>query len=337
MTTNRNSGKTPVGVVGVGSMGKHHARVYEAIPDADLVGVTDDAEEQAVQIADKYGTTAYDIDELLERVEAVSVAVPTEYHLEIGRRCLEAGVDTLIEKPIASSVPEAEQLIKVADDYDAVLQVGHIERFNPAVQTLNEFVDELDIISVEAKRLGPAPVRHISDSAVLDLMIHDIDIMLSLIDEPVVAISGGGVRENRHATATLTFESDIIGRLTASRLTQKKVRKLNIVATNCLVELNYMDKSIDIHRQSRPEYITEDTDLRYRHESLVERPMVDSTEPLVNELRSFIEAVETQSDPVVTGDDGLWALFLATKVDQLRVEEDQTEMDISTGTEVRLD
>jgi len=310
-----------VGVVGVGSMGQHHARVYESLPEANLVGVADADADRAAEIAAQYGTAAYDLEGLLDRVDAVTIAVPTQYHLDIASTCLEADVDVLIEKPIANSVPEAEELIEIAEANDRILQVGHIERFNPAVETLQEFIDELDVVSVTAKRLGPPPKRHIDDSAVLDLMIHDIDIVLSLLDETPQTVSGAGVKQNRHATATMTFDSNTVANLTASRLTQKKIRTLDIVAEECLVRVDYMSKDVEIHRQSRPEYITNEEDIRFRHESIVERPMVDSTEPLVSELSAFIDAVSNRTTPVVDGEDGLTALQLARHIDQFRVED----------------
>jgi predicted dehydrogenase len=153
-------------------------------------------------------------------------------------------------------------------------------------------------------------------------MIHDLDIVVSLLGESPQTVSGAGVQQNRHATATLTFASDTVANLTASRLTQKKVRTLDVVAEECLVRVDYMSKDVEIHRQSRPEYITDDTDIRYRHESLVERPVVDSTEPLVNELSAFLTAVKDRTTPVVDGEDGLRALQLAMEIDRFRIDGD---------------
>jgi predicted dehydrogenase len=339
MTTNTTSSDaTAVGVIGVGSMGKHHARVYEALPEANLVGVTDADPDRAAETAATYGTTVYEFEDLLEHVSAVSIAVPTRYHYEIASECLEVGVDVLIEKPIANTVREADKLIQEADEHERILQVGHIERFNPAVQTLQEFVDDLNIISINAERLGPPPGRQITDSAVLDLMIHDIDIVLSLVGASPATVSGAGVRENRHATATLTFDSNVVANLTASRVTQQKVRELEVIAEDCLVRVDYMSKEVEIHRQSRPEYLTDDEDVRYRHESIIEQPMVDSTEPLVNELSSFIESVRERSQPVVDGNDGMQALQLANHIDQFRVDNSDDVDPLGQPTsEVHLD
>lgn len=312
--------RIPVGVIGVGSMGQQHVRVYESLPGANLIGIVDESTKRANDIAAKYGTKTYELEALLDCVAAVTIAVPTEYHFELTMMCLNAGVDVLIEKPIAASVSEAQKLVQSATAHEQLLQVGHIERFNPAIETLQQFVDDLNIVSLDAERLGPPPTRQINDSAVMDLMIHDIDIVLSLLGEMPQTVSGAGVRENRHTTATLMFPSETIATLTASRLTQKKVRTLTIVAESCAIQLDYISKDIEIHRQSCPEYITDDTNIRYQHESLVERPAVDSAEPLANELSAFLKSIRKQTSPVVDGKDGLRALQIAEQIDQSQVD-----------------
>jgi len=325
-----------VGVIGVGSMGKHHARVYNSLDGVNLVGVTDVDEERAADVAAHHGTDAWPLHSLIKAVDAVSIAVPTEYHHEIASKCLENDVDVLIEKPLVRDLSEGSELIRQAETTDAVLQVGHIERFNPAVLALENILQAKNIIALNAERLGPPLERDISDSAVLDLMIHDIDIVCSLVGNSPTSIIGAGVRGNRHATATLTFECDIIAELTASRLTQKKIRKLDIVTEDCLVRVDYIDRSIEIHRASTPEFIQEDENIRYRHESIVERPMVDSTEPLQNELSSFVEAVRERSQPAVTGEDGLEAVHIAQQIDESD-EMGASEVVVPDFREVSLD
>jgi len=317
-------------------MGKHHARVYGALDGVNLVGVTDADEERAEEVATQHGTDAWPLDSLIEAVDVVSIAVPTEYHYEIALKCLQNGVDVLIEKPFVRDLSEGVELIRLAESNDAVLQVGHIERFNPAVLALDDILQDKSIVALNAERLGPPLQRDIRDSAVLDLMIHDIDIVCSLVGDSPTSIVGAGVRENRHATATLTFECDIIAELTASRLTQKKIRKLDIVAEECLVRVDYIDRSIEIHRASAPEFIQKDENIRYRHESIIERPMVDSTEPLRNELSSFVEAVRERSQPAVTGEDGLEAVHIAQQIDEAD-EVGASEVMVPDFREVSLD
>ncbi|WP_293033583.1 Gfo/Idh/MocA family protein [Natronococcus sp.] len=302
------------GVVGAGSMGENHARVYSELRTVDLVGVTDRDREVAGRVAAEYGTDAVSLEALLERADAVTVAVPTHAHAEVVSRCLEAGVDVLVEKPIAGSVEEGRVLAERAREYGRVLQVGHIERFNPAVGMLEELVEDLEIISVEAERLGPPINRDALGNVVFDLMIHDVDVVGALLDRKPTSISAIGAADGRYATATMEYD-DIVATLTASRVTQKKVRKLTVTARECLVEVDYLEQSVLIHRDSYPEYLTDDGQNRYRHESVVERPRIATSEPLRCELESFVEAVRTGTEPEVTAEDGIAALETVQEID----------------------
>jgi predicted dehydrogenase len=317
---NTNGADLPVGVIGVGSMGQNHARIYDQLSRTSLVGVFDVDDEQAAEIAAEYGTSPMEMDELLDAVSAVSIAVPTQFHFDVAKQCIEAGVATLIEKPIADDPSEGTELQELAATADVPIQVGHIERFNPAVQTAQKIADDLEIIAVNAKRLGPPLDREIKDSAVLDLMIHDIDIVLSLVDGEPESVTSNGVQQNQYATTTIEFDSGPLATLTASRLTQQKVRTLEITTEECVIEIDYIDQSVEIHRQSMPSYIEEKEGVRYRHESVVERPTVPSEEPLQSELDSFVTAVMTNSTPEVSIADGVRALELAQKIDSLARE-----------------
>ncbi|WP_306058680.1 Gfo/Idh/MocA family protein [Natronococcus wangiae] len=303
-----------VGVIGVGSMGQHHVRVYDELAAANLIGVFDVDAGRANAIAEQHGTTATALETLLERVDAVSVAVPTARHYEVATACLEAGVPTLVEKPVADDLETGRKLRAKAAAAGVPVQVGHVERFNPAVETLETILDDLSVIGVTARRLGPPPTRRIDDSAVLDLMVHDIDVVLALLGEEPIAIESCSVADDRHAAALLEF-SDAMASLAASRLTQRKVRTLEITAETCLVEVDYLDQSIEIHRRSVPEYVESGGGVRFKHESLVERPYVPTVEPLRNELASFLGAVRTGETPAVTIDDGLAALEIARRIE----------------------
>ncbi|WP_252698802.1 Gfo/Idh/MocA family protein [Natronosalvus vescus] len=316
--TDENAAQYPVdvGVVGVGTMGEHHARVYDNLPTANLVGVYDVDVEHAREVADRYDVAATDLRSLLEQVDAVSVAVPTPFHYNTVTTCLDANVAVLVEKPVVDNLEDGKRLKSAVRRSGVPVQVGHIERFNPAVQALSEIVPDLSIIGVKAERLGPPPKREIADNAVLDLMIHDIDVVCSLLGESPTTVGSAGVADNKHASALLKFDSGAIASLTASRLTQRKVRRLQITAESCLIELDYLDQSIQIHRQSVPEYVHQNGDVRYTHESIVEHPRVPNEEPLRNELESFLETVATGTTPDVTLDDGLTALKIATQIDR---------------------
>ncbi|MGQ3414373.1 Gfo/Idh/MocA family oxidoreductase [Natrinema sp. LN54] len=304
------------GVIGVGNMGRHHARVYNELPDVELVGVYDVDYEQASRVAEKNGTQPRELDELLDRVDVVSIAVPTQYHSEIAKQCIEQGVHLLIEKPFVEHHDQGKELLAMADRNEVVIQVGHIERFNPAIIALRDIVSDLDIISVNARRLGPPLERHMNDSVVKDLMIHDIDILFWIVDEPVASVATFDSDE-AYTTANFEFEDGTVASLTASRVTQRKVRELTITAHSCQVVVDYIDQSVEIYRHSLPEYIEENGDVRYRHESIVERPMVDNAEPLKSELSSFLESVRTGNRPHVTGEDGLRALEYVTTIERL--------------------
>lgn len=303
-----------VGVIGVGTMGQHHARVYDELEEATLVGVFDVDAERARAVAERHGAAAVDLETLLERVDAVSVAVPTGYHRAVATTCLEARVPVLVEKPVVADPEAGRELRATAEAAGVPVQVGHVERFNPAVEALAGIVEELSVVALAARRLGPPPARRIEDSAVLDLMIHDIDVVLALLDEEPVDVTGCGTAGNRHAGALLEFP-EAMASLTASRLTQRKVRTLEVTAEQCLVVVDYLEQSIEIHRRSVPEYVERAEGVRFRHESLIERVRVPNDEPLRNELASFLETVRTGSTPEVTIDDGLAALEIARRIE----------------------
>ncbi|MEY7850823.1 Gfo/Idh/MocA family oxidoreductase [Natrarchaeobius sp. A-rgal3] len=305
-----------VGVVGVGAMGENHARVFSELRTADLVGVTDHDIDVARRVAAEYGTESLEIGSLLERCDAVTVAVPTHAHYETVSRCLEAGVHVLVEKPIAETVEQGRTMAKLARNAGLVLQVGHIERFNPAVQTVGDLIDDLDVISLEAERLGPPIDRAAPGNVVFDLMVHDVDIVASLLEDDPESISAMGTEDGRYATATMGY-GDVVATVTASRVTQKKVRKLTVTARECLVEVDYLEQSVLIHRDSYPEYLVDDGKRRYRHESVVERPRVDNGEPLRHELESFVETVREEAEPTVTAEDGISALETVQRIDAL--------------------
>jgi predicted dehydrogenase len=311
------------GVFGVGNMGSHHARVYGELQDVDLVGVHDADDERAERVATDSGTTALPAEDLLDRVDALSVAVPTEYHFEVARRAIERDVAVLVEKPIAATVEEGRRLVDLADERSVPLAVGHTERFNPAVRTLADVVADLDVVALDARRLGPPLDRTNGESVALDLMIHDLDVALSLVGGEPTLVEAAGARDNRYVSATVRFD-DVVGSFRASRLTQRKVRRLVLTAEECTVTVDYIDRSVQVHRRSLPAYVETDGDLRYRHESVIERPFVENGEPLAAELRSFVETVRTGATSAVTGEDGLRALSLARTIDERATERRQT-------------
>ncbi len=302
------------GVIGVGAMGENHARVYSESRGVTLAGVADLDEELARCVATEYGTTATSVDGLLESCDLVSVAVPTAGHYDAVRRCLEAGVHVLVEKPLTADLDRGAELASLARENGLILQVGHIERFNPAIRTATELIRDLDIIAIDAKRLGPPVDRTTTDRVTLDLMIHDVDVVQSMLGDRPTAIAATGTADGQHATATLEFD-DVVATVTASRVSQRKVRRLTVTARDCLVEVDYLDQSVLLYRDSFPEFVSDESGNRYRHESVIERPEVKNREPLRAELESFVTAATEGTEPAVTADDGLRALETVREID----------------------
>jgi len=271
--------------------------------------------------------------ELIEATEAVSIAVPTAHHYSTARECIAAGVHVLVEKPFVAEPSEGRELVALAEEHDVTIQVGHVERFNPAVSAVIDILDDREIIALDARRLGSPRERDIKDGAVMDLMIHDIDVMLSCVDEDVDLVNAVGAREGRYVDAQVRFGGGTVASLTASRVTQRKIRELTITARDCWIVVDYIDRSVEIHRQSPERYEPSD-DARHTkfhsrvwrrgiesNEGIIEQPMVGGGEPLKNELAAFVECVRTGGEPVVTADDGLRALEIARTIDRLATDE----------------
>ncbi len=309
-------GESPlkVGVVGVGSMGSNHARIYHELPETTLVGLADADEGQARDVATRYNTSVLDVDELLATAEAVSIATPTQHHYDMAMAAIDRDVHLLVEKPFVETPARGQELIDRAEQRGLTLQVGHVERFNPAVQTALDVTADQDIVAVDARRLGPPINRGISDGVVLDLMIHDIDVLLALVGCDVDRVASTGAREGQYFDAIIRFENGVVGGLTSSRVTQRKVRKLSITTGDSQVEVDYLAQSIEIHRQSYPAFVESSGDVRYRHEQVTEYPTVDSGEPLRRELESFVAAIQNGDPPAVDGRAGLEAISLAHRI-----------------------
>jgi predicted dehydrogenase len=297
-----------VGVVGVGALGQHHARVYADLPGATLVGLYDVDPARAAEVAARHGVPSFaDLRELIARTDAISVAVPTVDHHRVARELLEAGKDVLVEKPMTARLEEAEELIRVAAEKGAILQVGHIERFNPAVEPLRKAA--LQPRFIEVHRLSPFSPRSLDVDVVLDLMIHDLDIVLCLDGSPAVQVDAVGVpvltSKVDIANARLRFASGLIANLTASRVSAEKVRKFRVFSPKTYISLDFAARSAQVYRLTQGEGGPEITS---------ERTAAPDEEPLRRQLASFVAAVRDRSAPVVGGADGLRALALALTV-----------------------
>ncbi|MEN9216923.1 MAG: Gfo/Idh/MocA family oxidoreductase, partial [Gloeomargarita sp. HHBFW_bins_162] len=312
-----------VGVIGVGNMGQHHVRVLSFLKDVQLVGVADVNVERGLELASKYRVRFFeDYRELLPHVDAVCVAVPTRLHYEVGMACMRQGVHILMEKPIAASIHEAELLVNAAAEYDCILQVGHIERFNPAFLELQKVLQQEEILALEAHRLSPYSQRANDVSVVLDLMIHDIDLLLELTAAPVVKLTASGTHASGsgyldYVTATLNFANGAIASLTASKVTHRKVRRLTIHGKNSLTEADFLNNEILIHRHTPGQKTGQ---VLYRQDELVERVYTSNIEPLHAELEHFVNCVRGGNQPSVGGEQALKALRLATRIEQIALD-----------------
>ena len=307
-----------VGVIGVGHLGQHHARVYTELLDARLVGVVDVDENRAQSIGENLGVPSYtSMEELFQRQnpEALSIVVPTSLHYPVAKNALERGVHVLIEKPVTTRPSEAEELLNIAARKNLVLQVGHIERFNGAVRHISQTVGAP--IFLESKRVGPFSPRINDVGVVLDLMIHDIDIVLSLVPSEISRIAATGRRVfTEHediASAQITFENGVMAHILVSRVAEKRMRQLDIMERERHITVNYETQDVQIHRCVRDNNgVTE----------ILERPVFPKSEPLKLELAHFIGCVREKRQPLVGIRDGKRALEVAIEV--LRQIHDET-------------
>ena len=298
-----------IAVVGVGYLGRHHARILSSLTGAKLVAVVDTNAARAHEVAAARGTRPLtDYRELLGTVDAVTLAVPTELHREIALPFLTAGVHVLVEKPMARSLVEADDMIQAASKAGAILAVGQTERFNPAVAAARPIVTDPRFIEVH--RLGTFPERSLDIDVVFDLMIHDVDIVLSLVNSDVEAIEAVGVPVLTGrvdiANARLKFGNGCIANLTASRISRERVRKIRFFQPMAYVSIDYAAQKLEVFRLVKgngPVPAIEGGDIA-----------VENEEPLKRELADFVDAIRTRRAPTVTGEDGRRALELATQI-----------------------
>jgi predicted dehydrogenase len=297
-----------VAVIGVGHLGQHHARLLAAMEGVELVGVCDTNRDRADEIAARFGGYGCaHAGDLLSRVDAVIVATPTVSHVDVAVPFLHAGVATLVEKPIASSVEEAERLLAAADRGGAVLATGHTERFNPAVVAALPFIASPRFIEIH--RLATFPERSLDIDVIFDLMIHDLDLLLAVVRSEVVSIEAVGVNvltaRADIANARLRFASGCIANITASRISRERVRRARFFQKDAYVSIDYAAQELERYQL-----------VRQGTRPMIEGGRVDvpAQEPLERELADFVDAVRSGRPPVVTGRAGRDALALATRV-----------------------
>jgi len=322
--------RTRAAVIGVGHMGRHHARIYHELPQVELVAVVDEDIERARSIAAPYGCQALgDVRDVLGKVDVASVAVPTVYHHEVARPLIDSHISVLIEKPIAQDTATARKLIEWAHDADCIISVGHTERFNPVVLALKR----LKIVPkfIETHRISPFTFRSADIGVVHDMMIHDIDIVLNLTQDRNYKVTAAGFpvlsKHEDIANARVHFASGCVANLTASRLAMKTERKIRVFSPDAYLSMDYgrktgiaitKDANLDLLKLARErdfKDLSQMADFDFGSMVNIEPLEVDDKiEPLKAEIESFLTAVQTRSEPAITGEDGAAAVELAERI-----------------------
>jgi predicted dehydrogenase len=317
------SNRIRVAVVGTGEFGRNHARVYRELQSAELVGVFDESAERAASVAAEFQTQAFkSLDELRGRVDAVSVAVPTIAHAEVGCRLLKMGLDVLVEKPMAVNLAEADALLHAAKENGRILQVGHVERFNPAVVAVEPILNRP--LFFEVHRLGVFTPRSLDVDVIYDLMIHDLDILLALVNEPVTEVKAVGIpvltEKVDIAHARLEFAGGAVANITASRVSTERVRKMRFFQQHEYISLDYARRDalrIGVKKPGpEPEFG-------------FEKLNASTVEPLHAELEAFINAARSRKEPRTNGAAGRAALELASRV-MASIQEHAARVQIGT-------
>jgi predicted dehydrogenase len=317
--------RVPVAVVGTGEFGRHHARVYRELQDTELLGVYDSNPEKARAVAEEFQTRVFsDLNELRDCVKAASVAVPTEAHGEIGCRLLEMGIDVLVEKPMAANLSQADALMETAKKNQRILQVGQVERFNPAVIAVEPIVNRP--LFFEVHRLGVFTARSLDVDVIYDLMIHDLDILLALVKEPVTEVKAVGIPVLTDkvdiAHARLEFAGGAVANVTASRVSTERVRKMRFFQQHEYISLDYARRDALRVGVKKP-----GPQPQFGFEKL----LAPAIEPLHAELAAFVEAVRSGREPRVNGAAGRAALELAGRV-MASIQEHAERVQLATHT-----
>jgi predicted dehydrogenase len=305
--------KLKCAVVGAGYLGKFHAEKYASLADCELVAVVDIDEDTAKTVANKLGANFYtDYRSLLGKIDAVSIVVPTTMHYIVAKDFLNAGVHVLVEKPITVTVAEADELITIANKKRVILQVGHLERFNPAVMGLDR---EEKPLFIESHRLSPFNPRANDVSVVLDLMIHDIDIILALVNSEVERIDASGTavltKGTDIANARLLFKNGCVANVTASRISMKQERKMRMFRPSSYVSVDFQNRILTKHRTGEKEMFPGIPEI------LTEETTYEGGDALLEEIKHFINCINTGVNPLVSGESGKRALETAIQITQL--------------------
>lgn len=302
-----------IGVIGVGRMGQSHCRVYSNLRHAKFVGICDVDAELGKEMARRYEVSFFrDVNALLENVDAVSVCTPTPDHYEIVKRCLEQNIHVMVEKPFTETLKQAEALMEASSRSKAVVQVGHIEKYNPAFIELQKVLEGMEILAMNFNRLSPFQGSNVDVDVVLDLMIHDIGLVVDMFEAEPISVDAHGFSVFTdtidHGLAVLKYEPELLLTLTASRVTEQKIRGISVTTREAYIEADLLHKTIEVHRRTLGDYVNHKNSVKYRQESLIERIVVPAMEPLFLELQDFVTCVSESKTPQVTAMDGYNAL-----------------------------
>ncbi|NQZ07045.1 MAG: Gfo/Idh/MocA family oxidoreductase [Algicola sp.] len=311
-----------IGIVGAGSMGRNHVRIASSHPIIHCAGVYDPNDTVGREVANVFGVEYFgQLNDLLDACEAVVIASPTSSHFEIAKAAIEAGKHCLIEKPITVTVEEGEELIRMSEQHGTIIQVGHVERYNPVFPELKKICEQEDILAINSNRLSYNVSRANDVDVVLDLMIHDLDAINQILggNLEVVGASGGCFHSPNydHVSAELMAPNGSVATVIASKVSQTKYRMLNISCSDCYIKVDFLRKEIEINRRAVGRYISDLQEVTYKQEYLVERVFVPNVEPLMAEHSNFVESILEDKEPLVTAYHGVEALRLAIKIQQL--------------------
>ncbi|MCB4203726.1 Gfo/Idh/MocA family oxidoreductase [Deferribacterales bacterium Es71-Z0220] len=309
-----------MGLIGIGRMGTYHLNLYDEIPSVKLTALSDVDAENLREKAEKFNVySSVNYEDILDKVDIVTVAAPTKFHFEIVKKCLLKGKHVLVEKPITTNFEEAVELFEIAEKNNLVLHIGHVERFNGAVQELKKIVDNPYLI--ESRRVGPYVERMKDDSIVLDLMIHDIDIILNIMNKEVIDVEAKGSKVYSNlpdfASVSLVFENNAIANILVSRITQKKDRTMSISQEDAFIHLDYTSQDINIYRKGLSQHIFGNKELTYKNEYILERLFVYKDNPLKLEIKHFIDCIEGKKPRIVSVKHELRSLKVALEVDKI--------------------
>lgn len=311
-----------VAVIGAGMMGKNHLKMYKTLQGVDLVGVYDVFSDTAKAAAETFGIKAFSsLEEAAACVDAVSVVTTSVAHAEVGEFFLNKGIHCLIEKPLATTEEECKRLIDAARRNKVVLLVGHVERYNPAVEQMAKILsDTSKIRSLTAQRMSAASGRITDVDVAMDLMIHDVEVIQSLVKSPVVKVHAASVNGGKdYITALLEFANGATANLTASRITQARVRTLAVTTDTNYIDMDFINQSINVHSQGRMPYVNQEEIpewMNYGLKGSVEQLFIPTNQPLQAELAHFIDCVNGKAQPRVTGEDALNALYVIWKIQE---------------------